>query len=130
MPTDDRYDHATGRGHVLPTDGRYGDAIHNKRSSVTIVLVETTGAVCEGYQRKIRKVARVARASRGVDRTKYSSHFKTAFLTHHMQALSLAAVVTDARCIVAAAMERQAKLLEPTAPPAAGSACPPSPARM
>ena len=69
-PSQGPLNHRTGRGWVRGRRGLYHDAIHNKRSTVDLVLHETIGG---GFSPPaVAKIHRYARlAASGVDRTRY-----------------------------------------------------------
>ena len=114
-PQDGPLNHATGKGWVKGVKGHYHDALYVKRSRVVVWLVEATGGVCPHACAHGRRLAERARAKGGTDRTKYgSSRASTrSFYVHHMQQVSKAAVMYDARatrvqigCLKQRALER------------------------
>ena len=96
---DGPFNHETGKGWVKQVKGHYHDALYVKKSRVVVWLVETTGGVCPHACAHGRRLAERARAKGGTDRTKYgSSRASTrSFYVHHMQQVSKAAVMHDAR---------------------------------
>ena len=94
---DGPFDHSTGRGWVRRRRGSYFDAIHNKRSRVTLILCESTGAVSPRTLSYVYYCSRRARGKHARDGTKYGrSRMSTrSFYTHHTQRLSFAAAVGD-----------------------------------
>ena len=82
--------------------GHYNDALKNKRSKVVLALVEAFGGanrtMC-GYAHSLDKRVRGRGAT---DRTKYGNARASprVFRIHHLQQISKAAVVYDARAIL------------------------------
>ena len=98
-PSQGPLNHRTGRGWVRGRRGLYHDAIHNKRSTVDLVLHETIGG---GFSPPaVAKIHRYARlAASGVDRTRYTAKRPISYKTHHTQRLSLGIVKADSRGIL------------------------------
>ena len=96
-PSGPRFDHATGEGHVPFHKGDYHDALRHKNNQVALLLVECFGGIASGGARLLRYLARRASdKKRGRDGTKYSKFHPRGYLSHHLAAISMAAVYTDA----------------------------------
>ena len=77
--------------------GDYHDALRHKNNQVALLLVECFGGIASGGARLLRYLARRASAKkRGRDGTKYSKFHPRGYLSHHLAAISMAAVYTDA----------------------------------
>ena len=88
---------ATGEGHVPFHKGDYHDALRHKNNQVALLLVECFGGIASGGARLLRYLARRASdKKRGRDGTKYSKFHPRGYLSHHLAAISMAAVYTDA----------------------------------
>ena len=97
LPSGPRLDHTTGEGHVPFHKGDYHDALRHKNNQVALLLVECFGGVASGGARLLRYLARRASdKKRGRDGTKYSKFHPRGYLSHHLAAISMAAVYTDA----------------------------------
>ena len=97
MPADGPYDHATGRGCVEFHAGKYYDALHRKNNQVALLLVEVFGGLAAGGARLLRFTSRRAKdKKRGRGGTKYSKYHPENYLSHHLAAISMSAVYTDA----------------------------------
>jgi hypothetical protein len=81
--------------------GAYFDAIYNKKSKVVLVLVEAFGGIVDETMGELVRLARRSAGPGAVDRTRYGRHRSCprTFVVHHMQRLSKAAVVFDAKAI-------------------------------
>ena len=94
------YDHATGRGCVEFHAGNYYDALRRKNNQVVLLLVEVFGGLASGGcggARLLRFTSRRAKdKKRGRDGTKYSKFHPENYLSHHLSAISMAAVYADA----------------------------------
>ena len=94
------YDHASGRGHVPFHLGDYYDALRRKNNQVALgaaLLVEVFGGLASGGVRLLRFTSRRAKdKKRGRDGTKYSKFHPENYLSHHLCAISMAAVYADA----------------------------------
>ena len=92
--------HSTGKGWIQAKDGDYVDGLA-KRRMVVPMIVEATGAVAPRSLPCLRRLSRRAKGKNAVDRTKYGSLRISArsHFTHHLQRISLAAVLNDARAI-------------------------------
>ena len=87
----------TGEGHVPFHKGDYHDALRHKNNQVALLLVECFGGIASGGARLLRYLARRASdKKRGRDGTKYSKFHPRGYLSHHLAAISMAAVYTDA----------------------------------
>ena len=81
----------------LLTKGDYHDALRHKNNQVALLLVECFGGIASGGARLLRYLARRASdKKRGRDGTKYSKFHPRGYLSHHLAAISMAAVYTDA----------------------------------
>ena len=92
--------------------GTYHDALHVKRSRVSLMLVEATGAISPRSLTVIGYHARRARGAHGRDATKYgkSRASATNYFTHHAQRISMAAAIGEAAGIHRAIMiKKQAR---------------------
>ena len=100
-PRDDPFDHDTGRGYVEEQRGAYRDALLVKRNRVIPVIVETNGGITPQAIAHISHLARRARGKAARDSTRYgtSRTSPTSFFVHHVQAISMAARLEDARGI-------------------------------
>ena len=97
MPADGPYNHATGQGFVEFHAGDYYDAIRRKNNQVALLLVEVLGGIASGGARLVRFMSRRAKdKKRGRDGTKYSKYHPENYLSHHLAAISMAAVYADA----------------------------------
>ena len=97
LPSGPRFDHTTGEGHVPFHKGDYHDALRHKNNQVALLLVECFGGIASGGARLLRYLARRASdKKRGRDGTKYSKFHPRGYLSHHLAAISMAAVYTDA----------------------------------
>ena len=98
---DDPFDHDTGRGYVEEQRGAYRDALLVKRNRVIPVIVETNGGITPQAIAHISHLARRARGKAARDSTRYgtSRTSPTSFFVHHVQAISMAARLEDARGI-------------------------------
>ena len=77
--------------------GDYHDALRHKNNQVALLLVECFGGIASGGARLLRYLARRASdKKRGRDGTKYSKFHPRGYLSHHLAAISMAAVYTDA----------------------------------
>ena len=91
------YDHASGRGFVDFHPGDYYDALRRKNNQVVLLLVEVFGGLASGGARLLRFMSRRAKdKKRGRDGTKYSKFHPENYLSHHLSAISMAAVYADA----------------------------------
>jgi hypothetical protein len=109
---DGPFNHRTGRGWVKAHKGTYHDALHVKKSRVSLMLVETTGSISPRSLTVIGYHARRARGKHGRDSTKYggSRASATDYFTHHVQRISMAAAIGEAAGIHRAIMiKKQAR---------------------
>ena len=75
--------------------GDYHDALRHKNNQVALLLVECFGGIASGGARLLRYLARRASdKKRGRDGTKYSKFHPRGYLSHHLAAISMAAVYT------------------------------------
>jgi hypothetical protein len=75
----------------------YHDALRHTNNQVALLLVECFGGIASGGVRLLRYLARRASdKKRGRDGTKYSKFHPRGYLSHHLAAISMAAVYTDA----------------------------------
>ena len=96
-PAGEVYDHASGRGFVDFHPGDYYDALRRKNNQVVLLLVEVFGGLAGGGARLLRFMSRRAKdKKRGRDGTKYSKFHPENYLSHHLSAISMAAVYADA----------------------------------
>ena len=103
--TDRPLNRLTGEGWVAATaDHDYADALR-KQHPVTLLVVETTGAVSPSFAALLRTVGRSARAKGAADHTHYgtSRASPATFYAHHSAAISAAAVYADGHTILAEA---------------------------
>ena len=86
------------------TDHDYADALR-KQHPVTLLVVETTGAISPSFAALLRTVGRSARAKGAADHTHYGTARASpaTFYAHHSAAISAAAVYADAHTILAEA---------------------------
>ena len=97
VPADGPYNHATGQGFVKFHAGDYYDALRRKNNQVALLLVEVLGGIASGGARLVRFMSRRAKdKKRGRDGTKYSKYHPENYLSHHLSAISMAAVYADA----------------------------------
>ena len=96
-PGQPQFNHTTGAGYVAEHKGHYHDAL-SKHRFVSLVLVETTGAVhpdavgmLHAWHNESRIEGHADRTVYGKARTATSSYFK-----HHLRLISLAAVIGTA----------------------------------
>ena len=77
--------------------GDYYDALRRKNNQVVLLLVESFGGIASGGARLLRFLSRRAKdKKRGRDGTKYSKFHPENYLSHHLSAISMAAVYADA----------------------------------
>ena len=89
--------HHRRRPHVPFHKGDYHDALRHKNNQVALLLVECYGGIASGGARLLRYLARRASdKKRGRDGTKYSKFHPRGYLSHHLAAINMAAVYTDA----------------------------------
>ena len=95
------FDHATGRGWVKEVKGHYHDAIFNKHARVVPFIVEAYGGVVPHARAHMRRLAERTQGRNAIDRTRYGSlRVSTrSFYAYHLQQISKAAVMYDARAI-------------------------------
>ena len=75
----------------------YCVTLRHKNNQVALLLVECFGGIASGGARLLRYLARRASdKKRGRDGTKYSKFHPRGYLSHHLAAISMAAVYTDA----------------------------------
>ena len=93
-----RYDHKTGKGRVEKHKGHYHDALHNKRSTLIVNLVEATGGLSPPSAGRVWRLARRANVKGARDGTRYGKLriSPKSFVVHHVQRISMAAVIGDA----------------------------------
>ena len=96
-----QYDHSTGKGRVVAHKGHYHDGLHNKRSTVIVNLVEATGGLSPPSAGRVWRLARRAQVRGPRDGTQYGKLriSPRSFVVHHVQRISKAAVIGDARNI-------------------------------
>ena len=71
--------------------------LRRKNNQAALLLVEVFGGLAGGGARLIRFMSRRANdKKRGRDGTKYSKYHPENYLSHHLAAISMAAVYTDA----------------------------------
>ena len=89
---------ATGQGWLRRVHaGNYYDTLRRKNNQVALQLVEVLGGIASGGARLIRFTSRRAKdKKRGRDGTKYSKYHPENYLSHHLAAISMAAVYVDA----------------------------------
>ena len=92
--------HDTGRGFVQREDGQYADALR-KGSRVVTMIVETHGGVTPHALSYVGYLSGRARSARARDSTVYgrSRTSPRSFYTHHLQRISLAAQLGNAKAI-------------------------------
>ena len=100
-PCDGPFDPETGRGYVPHVRADYHDAIHVKRATVIVLLLEIFGGISPQARAHIGHLAMRARGRGARDSTRYGRSRTSArsYFVHHTQRLSLAAVLQDARAI-------------------------------
>ena len=93
-------DHATGIGWVQPVSGQYADALR-RGQTVVCAIVESTGGVTPSFRAHVARLTRRSTGKQATDRTRYGlARVSTkSFYVHHMQRMSTAAVMYDARAI-------------------------------
>ena len=98
-PMDPPFSSTTGRGFIKGSRGYYHDALVNKGNRVIVWVVESTGGICPQGMSRLRRNARFAKSPGARDGTKYglSRSSPRSYLAHHMQMISAAAVVSDAK---------------------------------
>ncbi|WP_289460306.1 hypothetical protein, partial [Klebsiella pneumoniae] len=86
---------------------------------VVLVLVEALGGIIDETMDELGRLARRSKGPGAVDRTRYGLHRSCpqCFVVHHMQRLSKAAVVFDAKAIKkgAISLKQQACHIRPAA---------------
>ena len=89
--------------------GAYHDALHVKKSRVSLMLVEATGAISPRSLTVVGYHSRRARGTRGRNSTKYgkSRASTTNYYIHHVQRISMAAAVGEAAGIHKAIMNKK-----------------------
>ena len=99
LASDPPFDSTTGRGRVDEVRGDYYDALAIKRNPVIVWLVESMGGIAPQPHARLRRNARLAKSKGARDGTKYglSRASPRAYLVHHMQQISVAAVRADAK---------------------------------
>ena len=87
-------------GWVKSKPGQY-DALYVKRCIVVLWLLERFGGMAPQTRRALGALARRSEGKNATDRTKYGQTRASPrkFYTHHMQQLSRAAVMYDARAL-------------------------------
>ena len=92
--------HETGKGWVHAVKGDYADAL-SKGHIVNDMIVESTGGIAPHTRSVVRRLSRRAEGKGATDRTKYGTARAStrSFATHHLQRMTKAAVVYDARAI-------------------------------
>ena len=87
--------------HNTKSRGDYHDALHNKRSTVIVNLVEATGGLSPPSAGRLWRQARRAGVKGARDGTRYGTLriSPKSFVVHHTQRISKAAVIGDARNI-------------------------------
>ena len=95
------YEHTTGRGWVKSKRGQYYDALHVKRCIVVLWLFERFGGMALQTRRALGNLARRSEGKNATDCTRYGQTRASplGFYTHHMQQLSRAVVMYDARAL-------------------------------
>ena len=96
---DPPFSSTTGRGFIKGSRGYYHDALVNKGNRVIVWVVESSGGICPQGMSRLRRNARFAKSPGARDGTKYglSRSSPRSYLAHHMQMISAAAVVSDAK---------------------------------
>ena len=92
--------HDTGRGFVPRTDGQYADALR-KGNRVVTMIVESHGGITPHALSYVGYLSGRARSARARDSTVYgrSRTSPRSFYTHHLQRISLAAQLGNAKAI-------------------------------
>jgi hypothetical protein len=100
-PRDGPFRHSTGGGWVRPVRGAYHDAIFAKRSRVVAAIVESLGGITPSLAKQLHKLELRAKGRMARDDTKYGVSRTSArsYYVHHVQDISCAAVIGDARAI-------------------------------
>ena len=93
------FDPETGQGYVPRVRGDYHDAIHIKRATVILLLVEIFGGISPQAVAHIGHLAMRAKGGRDTTRYGHSRTSARSYFVHHTQRISLAAVLQDARAI-------------------------------
>ena len=83
-------------------DGDYVDALVRTRAQVVPMIMETTGGLAPHSRKHVGFLASRSKGRGAVDRTRYGrTRLSTkSFFVHHMQRMTKAAVVSDARAIL------------------------------
>ena len=78
----------------------YHDALHNKRSTVIVNLVEATGGLSPPAAGRVWRLARRASVKGARDGTQYGKLriSPQSFVVHHVQCISRATLIGDGRC--------------------------------
>ena len=95
------FNHSNGAGHVAPHFGDYGDAIHNRKATVRLLVHEATlGGMSPYAARHLRRLGRDA-VEGGTDGTDYTRSFTArSFVPHYAQRISTACVMYGAEGIL------------------------------
>ena len=96
-----RFDHSNGAGHVAMHLGDYGDAIHNRKATVRLLVHEATlGGMSPYAARHLRRLSRDA-VEGGTDGTDYTRSFTArSFVPYYAQRISTACVMYGAEGIL------------------------------
>ena len=122
-PHEPPFNHSTGRGFVKVHKGHYDDALKNKRSKVVLALVEAFGGVNRTLGGYAHSLGKRAHGRGATDRTKYGGVRASprVFRVHHLQQVSKAAVVYDARAILKQVIGTKQRALDAAAGVAGGT---------
>ena len=100
--TDKKFDHTTGKGWVAARKGDYDDALRVKKNGLSPFFFESTGAASPHTFHTIKQLAEKNKGDvRRRDGTSYSRNRRAtkSFLSHHLQSISMAIVLNDAKTI-------------------------------
>ena len=104
-------DRTKGAGYVAECDGQYADAL-SRNIGVSLLLVETTGALGAAFMTILRILAKQTRLPGATDITQYGEGRAStkAFLTHHVANISTVVQAADAHTVLSAAVSRAQRL--------------------
>ena len=105
-PSDPPLDHSSGLGRVNHHDGHYAPALAAKKV-VHLMHSEVTGAMPPTTLATYRRLAKLAKATKGADRTAYgmARGATKAFYAHHTRLASLAIARSVADAVLLRAKE-------------------------
>ena len=99
------------KGWVAAKKGQYHDALFVKRNRVVPMIIETLGGITPHARRAVRHLEHRVRA-KARDGTKYGTSRTSTknFYYHHIQRLSVAAVMSNAKAMHKAIGQRKRQL--------------------